>query len=126
MTEVWTIYGGDMWRQTFNGVVTIIGSDTYSTLKRIVGLFGVLGVMASFIKSRNPMVFLHWVAIFFIITSVLLVPKRSVQIIDITDPAAVYEVDNVPAGLAGIAGLSTSSGSLSPGFMITRSHGPIR
>lgn len=110
MTEVWTIYGGDMWRQTFNGVVTIIGSDTYSTLKRIVGLFGVLGVMASFIKSRNPMVFLHWVAIFFIITSVLLVPKRSVQIIDITDPAAVYEVDNVPAGLAGIAGLSTSVG----------------
>jgi conjugal transfer mating pair stabilization protein TraG len=110
MTEVWTIYGGDMWRQTFNGVVTIIGSDTYSTLKRIVGLFGVLGVMASFIKSRNPMVFLHWVAIFFIITSVLLVPKRSVQIIDITDPAAVYEVDNVPAGLAGIAGLSTSIG----------------
>lgn len=110
MTEVWTIYGGDMWRQTFNGVVTIIGSDTYSTLKRIVGLFGVLGVMVSFIKSRNPMVFVHWLAIFFVITSVLLVPKRSVQIIDITDPAAVYEVDNVPAGLAGIAGLSTSAG----------------
>ncbi|ADU73070.1 conjugal transfer mating-pair stabilization protein TraG [Pantoea sp. At-9b] len=110
MTEVWTIYGGDMWRQVFNGVVTIIGSDTFSTLKRIVGLFGVLGVMFSFIKSRNPMVFLHWVAIFFVITSVLLVPKRSVQIIDITDPAAVYEVDNVPAGLAAIAGLATGAG----------------
>ncbi|MEG3126670.1 conjugal transfer mating-pair stabilization protein TraG [Pantoea cypripedii] len=110
MTEVWTIYGGDMWRQTFNGVVTIIGSDTFSTLRRIVGLFGVLGVMASFIKSRNPMVFVHWLALFFVITSVLLVPKRSVQIIDITDPAGIYEVDNVPAGLAVIAGLTTGGG----------------
>ncbi|MDE1188817.1 MAG: conjugal transfer protein TraG N-terminal domain-containing protein, partial [Pantoea sp.] len=110
MTEVWTIYGGDMWRQTFNGVVTIIGSDTFSTLRRIVGLFGVLGVMASFIKSRNPMVFVHWLALFFVITSVLLVPKRSVQIIDITDPAGIYEVDNVPAGLAMIAGLTTGGG----------------
>ncbi|WP_346303288.1 conjugal transfer mating-pair stabilization protein TraG, partial [Pantoea sp. Morm] len=110
MTEVWTIYGGDMWRQVFNGVVTVIGSDTYDTLKRIVGLFGVLGVMFSFIKSRNPTVFLHWLAIFFVITSVLLVPKRSVQILDATDPAAVYEVDNVPAGLAFIAGLSSSTG----------------
>ncbi len=110
MTEVWTIYGGDMWRQVFNGVVTVIGSDTYDTLKRIVGLFGVLGVMFSFIKSRNPLVFLQWLAVFFVITSVLLVPKRSVQIVDVTDPAAVYEVDNVPAGLAFIAGLSTSTG----------------
>lgn len=109
MTEVWTIYGGDMWRQVFNGVVTVIGSDTYDTLKRIVGLFGVLGVMFSFIRSRNPMVFLQWLAVFFVITSVLLVPKRSVQIVDVTDPAAVYEVDNVPAGLAFIAGLTTST-----------------
>jgi len=108
MTEVWTIYGGDMWRQVFNGVVTVIGSDTYDTLKRIAGLFGVLGVIFSFIKSRNPMVFASWLAVFFIITSVLLVPKRSVQILDVTDPAAVYQVDNVPAGLAFIAGLTTS------------------
>ncbi|MGC1001017.1 conjugal transfer protein TraG N-terminal domain-containing protein, partial [Pantoea agglomerans] len=45
---------------------------------------------------------------FFVITSVLLVPKRSIQILDVTDPAAVYQVDNVPAGLAFIAGLTTS------------------
>ncbi|WP_426768790.1 conjugal transfer mating-pair stabilization protein TraG [Erwinia aphidicola] len=110
MTEVYTIFGGDMWRQTLNGVVTILGASTFDTLLRIVGLFGVLGVMVSFIKSRNPMVFLHWLAVFMLITSVLLVPKRSVQIIDITDRAGVYEVDNVPLGLAVIAGLSTGAG----------------
>ena len=110
MTEVYTIFGGDMWRQTLNGVVTILGASTFDTLLRIVGLFGVLGVMVSFIKSRNPMVFLHWLAVFMLITSVLLAPKRSVQIIDITDRAGVYEVDNVPLGLAVIAGLSTGAG----------------
>ncbi|MFQ1682370.1 conjugal transfer mating-pair stabilization protein TraG [Pantoea dispersa] len=110
MTEVWTIYGGDMWRQVFNGVVTVIGAGTFTTLLRIVGLFGVLGVVVSFVKTRNPMVFLYWLAVFMFITSALLVPKRSVQIHDITDPAAVYEVDNVPAGLAMIAGLSTGGG----------------
>lgn len=110
MIEVYTIYGGDMWRQTLNGVVTILGTSTFDTLLRIVGTFSVLGVVFTFIKTRDPRVFLHWLAIFMLITSVLLVPKRSVQIIDITDPAGVYEVDNVPVGLAVIAGLSTSTG----------------
>ncbi len=110
MTEIYTIFGGDMWRQVLNGVVTILGADTFDTLLRIVSTFGVLGVMVSFIKTRDPRVFMHWLAVFMFITSVLLVPKRSVQILDITDPAAVYEVDNVPLGLAMIAGLTTSAG----------------
>ncbi|MEJ1268987.1 conjugal transfer protein TraG N-terminal domain-containing protein [Pantoea ananatis] len=110
MTEVYTIYGGDMWRQMFNGVVTILGPDTFTTVLHIVGTFSILGVMVTFTKTRNPMAFLHWLGIFMLITSVLLVPKRSVQIIDITDPAAVYEVDNVPVGLAMIAGLTTGTG----------------
>ncbi|PKE27594.1 conjugal transfer protein TraG [Rahnella sp. AA] len=110
MTEVYTIFGGDMWRQVFNGVVTILGTDTFDTLLRLASTFGVLGVMLSFIKSQDLRVFIHWLAVFMLITSVLLVPKRSVQIIDITDSAAVYEVDNVPLGLAMIAGLTTGAG----------------
>ncbi len=100
MTDIYTIYGGGMWREVFNGLVTILGTNSFTTLLRIVSMFGVLGVLVSFMKSRNPLVFLQYLAVFMIITSVLLVPKRSVQIIDITDPAGVYEVDNVPAGIA--------------------------
>ena len=110
MLEVYTIYGGDMWRQAFNAVVTILGTSTWSTLLRIAGIFSVLGVLYTFIKSRNPMAFVQWIAIFMVITSILLVPKRSVQIIDITDRAAVYAVDNVPVWLAAIASLTTSIG----------------
>lgn len=110
MLEVYTIYGGDMWRQAFNAVVTILGTSTWGTLLRMAGIFSVLGVLYTFIKARNPMAFVHWLAIFFIITSILLVPKRSVQIIDITDRASVNVVDNVPVGLAAIASLTTSIG----------------
>lgn len=110
MTDIYTIYGGGMWREVLNGLVTILGTNSFTTLLRIVSMFGVLGVLVSFMKSRNPLVFLQYLAVFMIITSVLLVPKRSVQIIDITDPAGVYEVDNVPAGIAMIAGLSTAGG----------------
>ncbi|NUL39701.1 conjugal transfer mating-pair stabilization protein TraG [Kosakonia sacchari] len=110
MLEIYTIYGGGMWKSAFDAVVGILGTSTWGTLLRIVGTFSVLGIVASFVKSRNPMVFVQWLAVFTLITSVLIVPKRSVQIIDITDPATVWVTDNVPVGLAGIASLSTSIG----------------
>lgn len=110
MLEVYTIYGGGMWKTAFDAVVTLIGSNTFSTLMRMAGIFAVLAVLLTFIKQRNPMVFVQWLAIFMLITSVLMVPKRSVQIIDISDPAAVWKTDNVPVGLAAIASLSTSIG----------------
>lgn len=110
MTEIYTIYGGDMWREALNGIVTILGTSSFKTLLRIAGTFSVLGTAGAFVSKRNPMEFVKWLAVFVGLTSGLLLPKTSVQIVDITDPAAVYEVDNVPAGLAVIAHLTTSVG----------------
>lgn len=110
MLEIYTIYGGDMWRQALNAVVTILGTSTWHTLLRIAGTFSVLAAVLTFIKARNPLVFVQWLAVFMLVTSVLIVPKRSVQIKDITDPAAVYVVDNVPVGLAATASIITSIG----------------
>ncbi|ELP9302769.1 conjugal transfer mating pair stabilization protein TraG [Salmonella enterica] len=110
MLEIYTIYGGGMWKTALDAVVTLIGASTFSTLLRMAGTFGVLAALIMFIKQRNPMVFVQWLAVFMIITTILLVPKRSVQVIDISDPAAVWKTDNVPVGLAGIASLTTSVG----------------
>lgn len=110
MLEIYTIYGGGMWKTALDAVVTLIGSNTFSTLLRMAGTFGVLAALIMFIKQRNPMVFVQWLAVFMIISTILLVPKRSVQIIDISDPAAVWKTDNVPVGLAGIASLTSSIG----------------
>ncbi|HAV1480372.1 TPA: conjugal transfer mating pair stabilization protein TraG [Enterobacter hormaechei subsp. steigerwaltii] len=110
MLEIYTIYGGGMWKTALDAVVTLVGQNTFHTLLRIAGTFGVLAVLFTFIKQRNPMVFVQWLAIFMVITSILLVPKRYVQIIDLSDPAAVWKTDNVPVGLAAIASLTTSIG----------------
>ncbi|WP_436896300.1 conjugal transfer mating-pair stabilization protein TraG [Enterobacter hormaechei] len=110
MLEIYTIYGGGMWKTALDAVVTLVGQNTFHTLLRIAGTFGVLAVLFTFIKQRNPMVFVQWLAIFMVITSILLVPKRSVQFIDLSDPAAVWKTDNVPVGLAAIASLTTSIG----------------
>lgn len=110
MLEIYTIYGGGMWKTAFDAVVTLIGSNTFSTLMRMAGIFAVLAVMMTFIKQRNPMVFVQWLAIFMLINTILVVPKRTVQVIDISDPAAVGKTDNVPVGLAAIASLTTSIG----------------
>lgn len=110
MLEIYTIYGGGMWKTALDAVVTLIGSNTFSTLMRMAGTFAVLAVLITFIKQRNPMVFVQWLAIFMLITTILVVPKRSVQVIDISDPAAVWKTDNVPVGLAAIASLTTGVG----------------
>ena len=110
MLEIYTIYGGGMWKTAFDAVVILVGSSTFSTLMRMAGTFAVLGLMLTFVKQRNPMVFVQWLAIFMLINTILLVPKRTVQIIDISDPAAVWKTDNVPVGLASIASLTTSIG----------------
>jgi len=110
MLEIYTIYGGGMWKTALDAVVTLIGMNTFSTLMRMAGTFAVLAVLLTFIKQRNPMVFVQWLAIFMLINTILLAPKRSVQVIDISDPAAVWKTDNVPVGLAAIASLTTSVG----------------
>ena len=103
MLEIYTIYGGGMWKTALDAVVTLVGQNTFHTLLRIASTFGVLAVLLTFIKQRNPMVFVQWLAVFMILTSILLVPKRSVQVIDLSDPGAVWVTDNVPVGLAAIA-----------------------
>ena len=110
MLEIYTIYGGGMWKTALDAVVTLVGQNTFHTLLRIASTFGVLAVLLTFIKQRNPMVFVQWLAVFMILTSILLVPKRSVQVIDLSDPGAVWVTDNVPVGLAAIASLTTSIG----------------
>lgn len=110
MLEIYTIYGGGMWKTALDAVVTLLGQNSWQTLMRIAGTFAVLGVLLAFMKQRNPMVFIQWLAIFMLLNTILLVPKKSVQVIDLSDPAAVWKTDNVPVGLAAIASLTTSIG----------------
>lgn len=53
MLEIYTIYGGGMWKTALDAVVTLVGQNTFHTLMRIAGTFGVLAVLLTFIKQRK-------------------------------------------------------------------------
>lgn len=110
MLTVYTIAGGDMWRSAFNAVVAIIGTNAWDGLLKMVEGLAVLGIMYTFSSKRDPIIFLKWAALLTFITTVLLIPKRDIQIIDITEPQGIYQVDNVPAGLALISAMTTTIG----------------
>lgn len=110
MLTTYTTSGGDMWQTAFNAVVSIIGTSAWDGLLTMVEGLAVLGIMYSFSSKKDPVIFLKWGALLTFITTVLLIPKRDIQIIDITNPAGVYQVDNVPAGLAMIASMTTTIG----------------
>ena len=110
MLTVYTTAGGDMWRSAFNAVVAIIGTNAWDGLLKMVEGLAVLGIMYTFSSKKDPIIFLKWAALLTFITTVLLIPKRDIQIIDITEPQGIYQVDNVPAGLALISAMTTTIG----------------
>lgn len=103
MSMVDTIYvmsGGEFFEAAFNGVATLIGSSTWDTLFHIVGFFSAIALFFVYIRGHDPKEVLKFFAVFILITSVLLIPKRTVHIIDMTNSTLVLRVDNVPTGLS--------------------------
>lgn len=114
MATIDTVYvlgGGEYIKQVFNGVVAIIGSSSWDSMFRIALLISASSFFVAFIRGHDPKEILKFMAFMILITSVLLGPKRSVHIIDRTNPTGVYLVDNVPLGLAAPASLISSIGT---------------
>ncbi|ELM6717169.1 conjugal transfer mating pair stabilization protein TraG, partial [Salmonella enterica] len=66
---------------------------------------------ATYIRTRNIMDLVKWAGFYVLVIAVLVGDKRNVQIIDLSEPAAIYQVDNVPTGLAAPASLITRIGA---------------
>lgn len=114
MATIDTVYvlgGGEYLMQVFNGVAAIIGSSSWDSMFRIALLISASSFFVAFIRGHDPKEMLKFMAFMILITSVLLGPKRSVHIIDRTNPTGVYLVDNVPLGLAAPASLISSIGT---------------
>ncbi|EAB6419119.1 conjugal transfer protein TraG [Salmonella enterica subsp. enterica] len=108
---VYVLGGGEYMMQVFNGVVALIGSGTWDSMFRIVLSISAVSVLISFMKAHDPKELIKFTAMIVLVSSVLLVPKRTVQIIDRTNPTGVYLVDNVPLGLAAPAKFITAIGT---------------
>ncbi|WP_430996407.1 conjugal transfer mating-pair stabilization protein TraG [Klebsiella pneumoniae] len=110
MLEVYAIAGGDWLRGNLNAIAAFMGTGTWSTIEKMCIAISVLIVAGNWVKKHNVMDLLGWVFSLTLV-SMLVVIRTPVQIIDYSNVAQVYEVDNVPIGLAIPASLTTRAGN---------------
>lgn len=110
MLEIYTIAGGDWLRGNLNAIAAFMNTGTWSSIEKMCIAFSVLIVSISWIKKHSVMDLIGWVFSLTLV-SMLVVIRTPVQIIDYSNVAQVYKVDNVPIGLAIPASLSTRVGN---------------
>ncbi|WP_406909079.1 conjugal transfer mating-pair stabilization protein TraG [Klebsiella oxytoca] len=108
--EIYTIAGGDWLRGTLNAIAAFMGTATWSSIEKMCIAFSVLIVAVSWVKKHNIMDLVGWVFSLTLV-SMLVIVRTPVQIIDYSNVAQVYKVDNVPVGLAIPASLTTRVGN---------------
>lgn len=111
VTEIYTIAGGGWFRDVFNGVAMFFNSSASDYLLVMGTVMSVLVAAMSYIKSRDLMALMKWAAFYVLVISVLIGIKKDVQVIDLSEPSAIYQIDNVPAGIAVPASLLTRVGA---------------
>lgn len=117
MDTVYVLTGGEFLSNIFNGVAVMLGTTEWSSMFRIAALVSVMVLFATYLKGHDPLEFIKFIAFFILLTSILIIPKRTVQIIDRTDATSIHTVDNVPLGLAAPAMFITGIGTaLTEGF----------
>ncbi|HHL1792830.1 TPA: conjugal transfer mating-pair stabilization protein TraG, partial [Klebsiella pneumoniae] len=93
-----------------NAIAAFMETGTWSTIEKMCIAISVLIVAGNWVKKHNVMDLLGWVFSLTLV-SMLVVIRTPVQIIDYSNVAQVYEVDNVPIGLAIPASLTTRVGN---------------
>ncbi|MBZ9022885.1 conjugal transfer mating pair stabilization protein TraG [Escherichia coli] len=109
MNEVYVIAGGEWLRNNLNAIAAFMGTRTWDSIEKIALTLSVLAVAVMWVQRHNVMDLRGWVAVFVLI-SLLVNVRTSVQIIDNSDLVQVHRVDNVPVGLAMPLSLTTRIG----------------
>lgn len=110
MLEIYTIAGGDWFRGNLNAIAAFMSTGTWSSIEKMCIAFSVLIVASSWVKKHNVMDLVGWVFALTLV-SMLVVIRKPVQIIDYSNVSQIYQVDNVPIGLAIPASLTTRVGN---------------
>ena len=109
MDVIYTISGGEWFRDSLNAVAAFTQSETGHSLMKIATVLSVVTCAVAWIRTHDIFTLLKWAFVFTAVT-VLIGVTRPVQIIDATSPSTVYQVDNVPVGLVLPASVITSVG----------------
>ncbi|HCJ1012356.1 TPA: conjugal transfer mating pair stabilization protein TraG [Salmonella enterica] len=108
---IYTVAGGAWFQDTLNGVAAFFNSRAGDALIAMATAVSVAVGAATYIRTHNLMDLMKWVAFYVIVIGVMIDDKTHVQVVDLSEPAAIYQVDNVPTGLAAPASIITRVGA---------------
>lgn len=108
---IYTVAGGAWFQDTLNGVAAFFNSSGGDALLAMATAVSVIVGAATYIRTRNIMDLVKWAAFYVLVIAVLIGDRRNVQIVDLSEPAAIYQVDNVPTGLAAPTSIITRIGA---------------
>jgi conjugal transfer mating pair stabilization protein TraG len=96
----------------FNAISALVYSDNYGGALQFIALVGVLSVAMTVLVSRGQMLdeFWKWTVMVALLNGMLLAPRATVQIVDVTGTNPPAVVSNVPEGLAAVAGSVSTIG----------------
>ena len=110
MIDVYVYGNGDLFRECFNAIATTMSAGEFSSVIKFSVLFAGIWCIFGYIQTKSLMVFVKWMLVYLFVMDALFLPTKSIDIQDQTNIGAAYEVDNVPAGLAILASITTSIG----------------
>lgn len=110
MDVIYTITGGAWFRDSLNAVAAFTQSSNWAALVYMATVLSVGVAAITYIRTHDLTTMIKWVIVFVMVSSILLGIKRPVQVIDLSNPTAVYQVDNVPVGLVLPASLISTIG----------------
>jgi conjugal transfer mating pair stabilization protein TraG len=109
MIEIHVLAGGELFQLILNALAAFMKQDSFLGLLRITALVGIIMATVGFLKTRDPMAFARWFLSYVLFVNLVLLPKTSVEIDDITSQQPRL-VDNVPVVFALTANLVTTIG----------------
>jgi conjugal transfer mating pair stabilization protein TraG len=107
---VYTIGSGDLLVEVFNAIAAVFNNTAgILAVTHLAIMLGGFCAIFQFTKSRDLQALMRWAGLYVLITSLMLYPKTTVEIVDRTDivPRAV---DNVPLSLSIFASFTTRIG----------------
>ena len=109
MITIHVLAGGELFQHVLNAIASFMKQDSFLGLLRITALIGIVMATIGFIKTRDPMAFARWFVGYVLFVNLVLLPKTSVLIDDISSQTPKL-VDNVPVVFALSASLVTTIG----------------
>jgi conjugal transfer mating pair stabilization protein TraG len=107
---IYVIANGELAKAALDAVAIVFTTETFRTALKISILFAIIGTAVSYIYGKNLASLAKWFIIYFILTTIMLGAKVTVQIIDSSNPGkANLTVANVPYGLGYPASIITSA-----------------